>query len=532
MGRELYETQPVFREAVELCAAALKGMLEKPLVQVLYGTDSALLKVEAYGRAAVFAGEWALARMWRAWGVVPQALVARGVGEYVAAVESGVLGLEDGLRMAVSKLPWLHAETGTIEGLEALPLHPDEAECPRLLKTLGALYVKGVEVDWAAFDAPYERRRVSLPTYPFQRQRYWWRSSAPRTALASRHEPESLPHFGRRLRSPALDALVYETTYGPSRPAHLNDHRLNGTLVAAGSSHVSLVLSVIEDTYGSPACTLENLAFPQALVLAEDEERTLQVILSPQEQGHAFEVKSLGDAGGAETWVLHASGGVRVGPAEQPRPWTSREELLARCQERISGEDLYRGMREKGYTLGSGYQWIRSVARAGNEILGEMRLPPLPDKLEDYPLYPGFVDSCFQVLTSWTLEFQARHPDAMLIPFSVSRFTVYRRPRGTVWCHARVDGDGQGGADEPIGGDLRVFDEQGLVAEMVGFRARMASREAVRLGTHARREEARYEVSWKPGPEVPPVPAALADKRPWVLLMDAQGVGERLGRML
>ena len=532
MGRELYETQPVFREALEQCAAALKGVLEKPLVEVLYGSESALLKEETYGRAAVFAVEWALARMWRAWGVVPQAMVARGVGEYVAAVESGVLILEEGLRMAVGKVPWVHAETGTAEGAEALHLHPGEAEWPRLLKTLGTLYVKGVEVDWAAFDAPYQRRRVALPTYPFQRQRYWWRGAAPRTALAPRHETESLPHFGRRLRSPALDALVYETTYAPSRPGHLNDHRLNGTLVAAGSSHVSLVLSVIEDTYGSPACTLENLAFPQALVLAEDEERTLQVILSPQEQGHAFEVKSLGDASGAETWVLHASGGVRVGQAEQPKPWASREELLARAQERISGEDLYRGMSEKGYTLGSGYQWIRSVARAGDEILGEMRLPPLPDRLEDYPLYPGFVDSCFQVLTSWTLELQARQPDAMLIPFSVSRFTVYRRPRGTVWCHARIEGGGRAEAGEPIGGDLRILDEQGLVAEVIGFRGRMASREAVRLSTHARREEARYEVSWKPGPELRPVPAPMADKRPWVLLMDAQGVGERLGRLL
>ncbi|MFY0578792.1 hypothetical protein ACN28S_34940 [Cystobacter fuscus] len=42
-----------------------------------------------------------------------------------------------------------------------------------MLETLGALYVRGVEVDWAAFDTPHARRRIALPTYPFQRQRYW-----------------------------------------------------------------------------------------------------------------------------------------------------------------------------------------------------------------------------------------------------------------------------------------------------------------------------------------------------------------------
>ncbi|PTL78227.1 type I polyketide synthase [Vitiosangium sp. GDMCC 1.1324] len=172
-GRELYETQPAFREAVEKCGEALKGVLEKPLVQVLYGTESALLKEEAYGRAAVFAVEWALGRMWRAWGVVPQAVQGQGVGEYVAAVESGVLGLEEGLRLAVGKVPLVRVETARADGSERITLHPGEAEWKRLLRTLGALYVKGVEVDWAAFDAPYSRRRVTLPTYPFQRERYW-----------------------------------------------------------------------------------------------------------------------------------------------------------------------------------------------------------------------------------------------------------------------------------------------------------------------------------------------------------------------
>ncbi len=586
MGRELYETQPAFREAVERCAQGLKGVLEKPLEQVLYGEESALLKEEGYGKAAVFALEWAQARMWREWGVEPRAVVGQGVGEYVAGVEAGVFSLEEGLRLAVGqpgkqgpyavpKLLLVSAESGTAPGAEAsqeeywrrargqqaaqweeaekalkahgvdvcLEVGPrqvgrtgwlatasrDGVDWAQVVKTLGGLYVRGVEVDWAAYDAPYERRRVQLPTYPFQRQRYWWRGATPRPA-APRGETGIKPHLGRRLRSPALEALVYETTYGPSRPAHLNDHRLFGTLVAAGSSHVSLVLSAVEDAYGSPACTLENLAFPQALVLADNEERTLQVIITPQERGHSFEVKSLGDADGAETWVLHALGGLRVGRVDAPSSLPSREELRARCQTRRSGDELYRLMNERGYTLGSGYQWISSVARQGNELLGEMRLPALPDSLEDYPLYPGLVDSCFQVLASWALDLEV--PDSLFIPFSISRFTVYRRPRGTVWCHARIERSEWASVDEPIGGDLRILDEEGLVAEVLGFRGRLASREAVRLVTHARREEARYEVIWRPEPTPRPASTPPVDKRTWVLCMDARGTGERLGRML
>ncbi|QRN93952.1 SDR family NAD(P)-dependent oxidoreductase [Archangium violaceum] len=555
LGRELDETQPVFREALGKCEEALKEVLEKPLRQVLYGPGLALLKERAYARAAVFALEWSLAQLWRAWGVKPEEVVGLGVGEHVAAVERGAVSLEEGLRLAVggrgavggqwdvlakelrsrgmevALVVGSHPEgRGMAGGLASL--RPGRGEWSQLLETLSTLYVRGVEVDWAAYDAPYARRRVRLPTYPFQRQRYWWRGAASRTeASAPRSEENVRPHLGRRLRSPALDSLVYEATYSASRPAHLEDHRLFGTVVVAGSSHVSLALSAVEDAHGSPACTLENLTFSQALVLADDEERTLQVILAPREKGSAFEVRSLGQSEGSASWLLHATGELRLGQGAEPAPWASRAELHARCQERRSGADFYRVMLERGYTLGPGYQWIHLLGRQGNEILGEMKLPPLKDRLEDYPLHPGLIDSCIQVLAGWALD-RSRGANTLFIPFSISRFSMYRRPRGTVWVHARVEEGARASSDEFLGGDLRILDEQGVVAEISGFRGRLTSQENLRTAMAPKQEAARYEITWRPEPTPRPAPAPRWDGGPWVLLTDGQGVGERLGRML
>jgi acyl transferase domain-containing protein/acyl carrier protein len=555
LGRELDETQPVFREALVKCEEALKEVLEKPLRQVLYGPASALLKERAYARAAVFALEWSLAQLWRAWGVKPEEVVGLGVGEHVAAVEKGAIGLEEGLKLAVGGRGAVGGQWDALEkelktrgvGLALVvgshpegrgmagglaSLRPSQGVWTQLLETLGTLYVRGVGVDWAAYDAPYARRRVRLPTYPFQRQRYWWRGAARRTAASASRSAENVkPHLGRRLRSPVLDALVYEAAYTPSRPAHLEDHRLFGTVVVAGSSHVSLALSAVEEAHGSPACTLENVTFSQALVLAEDEERTLQVILSPRERGSTFEVKSLNPRDGAETWVLHATGELRLGWGAEPAPWATKAELQSRCQERRSGEDFYRVMLERGYTLGPGYQWIHLLARQGREILGELRLPPLRDSLEDYPLHPGLIDSCIQVLAGWALD-RSRGAETLFIPFSISRFSVYRRPRGTVWVHARVDEGAQASADEFLGGDLRILDEQGVVAELSGFRGRLTSRENLRAAMAPKQEAARYEIVWRPEPTTRPASAPGAAGGPWVLLTDGQGVGERLGCML
>jgi acyl transferase domain-containing protein len=104
MGRELYETQPVFRGVLDQCASIFEPLLEKPLLEVLYGCDSErLLHETAYTQPALFAVEYALAKLWESWGIRPAALLGHSIGEYVAACVAGVFGLEDGLKLVAMR---------------------------------------------------------------------------------------------------------------------------------------------------------------------------------------------------------------------------------------------------------------------------------------------------------------------------------------------------------------------------------------------------------------------------------------------
>ena len=101
MGRELFEGQPVFRAAIERCAAVLDRVLDRPLVEILFQADgeSPLIDQTKYTQPALFALEYALACLWRTWGVKPDVVIGHSVGEYVAACLAGVLQLEDALRL-------------------------------------------------------------------------------------------------------------------------------------------------------------------------------------------------------------------------------------------------------------------------------------------------------------------------------------------------------------------------------------------------------------------------------------------------
>ena len=111
MGQELYKTQPTFRKALDQCSEILQPYLEKPLLEILYSpaehssaTDcqsptTNALDQTAYTQPALFAIEYALAKLWESWGINPSIVMGHSVGEYVAACVAGVFSLEDGLKL-------------------------------------------------------------------------------------------------------------------------------------------------------------------------------------------------------------------------------------------------------------------------------------------------------------------------------------------------------------------------------------------------------------------------------------------------
>lgn len=109
MARELYETEPVFREHVDHCARRCEAELGVDLREVLYppaGTDEAAasrLEGTALAQPALFVIESGLARLWMEWGVRPDAMIGHSIGEYVAAWLSGVFSLEDGLALVCAR---------------------------------------------------------------------------------------------------------------------------------------------------------------------------------------------------------------------------------------------------------------------------------------------------------------------------------------------------------------------------------------------------------------------------------------------
>jgi len=111
MGYELYQTQPVFKAAIDRCAKILDDYLDRSLLEILYTEHpselnphpSSSLNETIYTQPAIFALEYALAQMWLDWGIRPQTLIGHSVGEYVAATIAGVFNLADALKLVAMR---------------------------------------------------------------------------------------------------------------------------------------------------------------------------------------------------------------------------------------------------------------------------------------------------------------------------------------------------------------------------------------------------------------------------------------------
>src|SRR5262249_55761791 len=205
------------------------------------------------------------------------------------------------------------------KGMWLSSLRQGQADWYQLLHSLGALYVRGVSVDWAGFDRDYPRRRVVLPTYPFQRQRYWVEMTASRDRCNIDEAPgksTSLHDSLRRLNDLAHlpGSHFWEIELSSGIFPYLRDHRIQGVIVLPGTTYLAIAQAGADEIFGAGSYFLEDVEFHNVLFLPEDGARKVQLIFSPYAEGQAaFQIHSeSGDTELSRAWILHATGKIHV----------------------------------------------------------------------------------------------------------------------------------------------------------------------------------------------------------------------------
>ncbi|WUC40367.1 acyltransferase domain-containing protein (plasmid) [Streptomyces sp. NBC_00557] len=345
----------------------------------------------------------------------------------------------------------------------------DRDETHELAAALGHLHTTGTRVDWTAYYATTGARRTDLPTYAFQRTRYWL---APRSsgdaAVGVGQESSGHPLLGAEVALPD-GGLVLTGAVAPGTAPWLADHSLLGTPVLPASALVELALHA-GDRLGHG--TLTEFGVERPLVLSAEATVALRVVVeAPQEQGgRTVTVHSRRQ--GAD-WIRHAIGvlrpeepGAPAGPGAWPPAGATREAF----------DDGYDVLAGRGHHYGPALESVRAVWRRGEELFAEVALPE-GTAADGFGLHPALLEAVFHPV--WAAAGGGQEPGPLL-PADWRDVTLHAAGASEL-CVRIAPADGEGVL-------LSAVDSSGapvFSARSVGFRTVTAEQLGVEEGAVA-----------------------------------------------
>ncbi len=356
-------------------------------------------------------------------------------------------------------------------------LQREQDDRESLLTAVGELYVKGITPDFAEMHADAERERVLLPTYPFQRRRFWGPAKA-RAFYAELHTAH--PLLGEKCSLAGLpNQTRFESHIEPDSPPWLPDHKVMEQVVLPGAGLVEMALAASE------GARLKELNFEQPL---QPLGRTaVQTIITRSDDGDShIEIHSAPDQ--SSEWTRHFRAKIG-GPIEPAAATVDLDGLRANCLHALSADQFYQHMQQLGLEYGPQFQTIKSLAYSENEVLAELKVT---GDLRGYRLPPPLLDGALHCLA---VGLQHDDGDSLFLPVGIESFE-FRGELGTeVWCHGLlIEREGQF-----LTADVTLFDANGTVIARVGkLRVREIDRRTLRKlsGSHSQRLV--HEVHWQP----------------------------------
>jgi malonyl CoA-acyl carrier protein transacylase len=399
----------------------------------------------------------------------------------------------------------------------------------QILESLRALYLSGVDVDWKGFDRPYTRRKVALPTYPFQRERFWIAGPAPVAAAhAEKKNADVHPLLGARVSSP-LPQWQFSADLDLDRVPYIADHRKYGAIVFPATAFIEMMRAAANGAIGGDACAIDDLVIADPLVIDPAAPGVmLQTVVDVESERPSVHVFSR--RGDDDRWRLHARASIARG-ADTASVGGDIASLRARIAEEVPSAGYYERLSADGHQYGPSFQAVNRLWRIDGEAIAEISLPDAAVTATDsrYGFHPVVLDATLQILG-------AALPAAALddargdtfLPISFERIAVLKTLPSSVIAHVCLRDEGTGG--DAFTGDVTVYDRSGaVVATIASMQVRRASRQAMEKTVRAGQPDGLYEIVWSPAPVGHAAPMA-GPRRMWLVLADNTGVASGVAR--
>lgn len=351
----------------------------------------------------------------------------------------------------------------------------------RKLSRLLELWAKGLDLDWNRLYGAGRPGFVSLPTYPFARERCW----IDRVAGPILAAPGAVLHPLLHANTSDFGRQSYRTVFTGSE-FFLNDHRVRigagpAQKVLPGVAYLEMARAAIGQAVPSQApgvLELRHVVWARPLVVARRCE--VEIVLDANQHG-GIDFEIVGSESGGET--IHCRGqAVFAGTAAPAR--LDLASLAARMTAgELSADEAYRAYERMGLAYGPAQRALATVALGQGEVLARLRLPPaLAASLAQYTLHPSLADGALQAAIGLVESLDANAGEARL-PFALESLRIVSACSAEMVAWVRYS-PGSGPDDQVVKLDIDLCDADGnACVQMRGFASRAQGEEARAIGS-------------------------------------------------
>ncbi|WP_437094841.1 SDR family NAD(P)-dependent oxidoreductase [Streptomyces sp. enrichment culture] len=388
----------------------------------------------------------------------------------------------------------------------------------QLLESVRDAWLGGADVDWEAFYDGERRRRVPLPTYPFEGRRVWLDPATPAPPPTGPH-----PLLGANVST--LAEHRFETVLDGTE-FYLAEHRVGGEPVMPAVAYLEMARAAGALSLPDGPLRLSRVSFESPMSFAAGP-RTLRLRLTPHGDGARFTVTARPAHAAPSTAPeeIHARG--ELGPASDASgAGTARldpDALARRCPDTLAGPRLYDLLRAHGLDYGPSMRAVRELRRGTDEAVGDIVLPDTTaaraahGPAAGFVLHPALLDGALHTVVG--LLTAREEPGTRFLPLALGALEVLAALPER--CLAHVELPAQRSGTKQIKADVTVTDPDGVVVA----RLRELSVRTVR-DEHRAPATALFPAAWRPADE-PAAPQARPDGGGGPLLLLAHEPGLR-----
>ena len=404
-------------------------------------------------------------------------------------------------------------------------LKPTENNGATILKSLAQLAVLGL-AELKNLDIDKQRLRLPLPTYPFQHTRYWIERPATQSTSLSQ---QSQTLLGHQLQIPSISSTIFQKDFNAVSLPFLNDHLIHGEIVVSGASHVTMLLDAAQLLFKEQAFSLNNIHFPEPLVIEKDQTRTIQVVIEKNALGHRdAQLVSFASTASGDPVVSsqHAQADI-VETTARVSEALPLAQIRSTLTQTVNIEEFLHELAGRKIELGASYRWVKSIQRSAREALGVITEPPSRSGLAMQQRHPGMLDAGFTLLLAMGMHQEG----TTWLPFAIEAVRVLKQGHQVPAYAYLVLRDGSN--NEHATADVKLCDATGnVLIEFIGLQARQADLGALNRSAQRKLNALLHEIVWEPL-DLPPltnIASSLAD--PWLIFADRHGLGHQLAQRL